>query len=391
MSVTSLFDASVRISTVSCMMLGLLASAACGENAAPRDGEPWQLNSEGNTANSDVEAFLERREEYLQQLSCMEAFDCREESNLPYPARRFETRAACLDDEPRDQLWRRQDVPERVERGRLAYNPAKAEQCLQALQTAFEETQCDWNGSSAPTSGGLEGLGSVRPELPTPCGEVLDGKLESGDVCYEAGLGRECADDLVCDTSATEEACSGRCRPIEFVGEGETCADKRLRCEPNSDLSCESGTCRQAQQRSEGERCTRSQCGDGLLCTREEGSRRCRAVEFVERGDSCSQTRRCRAGLTCDRDTTTCQPLPSRGESCSGIGSCRPSLVCIIEDGERSGTCQQPLIEGESCRPFKCDEGLSCFPGRSDPQGGEDNVCTPLENLTERCELPDEG
>ena len=211
-----------------------------------------------------------------------------------------------------------------IRAGKMVYDEAKAEQCLELIATHT----CDRTDS----------LGPYR-EL---CHSILRGTVRAGGECaFDAECASEqCDVDLSCDLACCTGTCSGS-SPEQPAAIGEPCSPY------------EAG------------------CVEGAYCHAEPFSTSiCRPL--IGQGESChfvATSVRCDFGLAClgAPGTETCQRLPARGEPCPD-GVCRDDGVAC----NAAGMCTPAGLPGDACvansdcsRFYVCDATNHCARGQN--------------------------
>ncbi len=212
------------------------------------------------------------------------------------------------------------DVGKSVGQGRLTYDAANADPCLNYLRTA-------------PCSVVFSIL-DERGQAQTACSAALGGAVKSGGECTAS---MECGVGSFCD--ATEMRCPGVCKPVIPVGsacvDGDTCADgSDCRC---SDGACASKVCK--AYLGKGARCDTTDapsCDTGLYCVPKgaHGAGHCAAQDITD-------------------------PCPTSA-------ACLPPARCIgLRDVERPGRCSLPKKLGEKCTDgaLECVDFATCLQG----------------------------
>ncbi|MFB6265274.1 MAG: hypothetical protein ABEL76_16870 [Bradymonadaceae bacterium] len=353
-----------RLRTYVTVLVCSLTIAACGSSGSNDGGS-------GKNGPPDAETFVKRVLNLSARAGCQQLLKC---DKRPPDEVAFSTMDACLSSsrgEFSDRLLT--GFREASERGRISYNPEKAQTCLSKLEKLVSSGPC-----------------ATLADLSTDaCNEALKGTVSKGEPClFELGT---CKPNLTCRPG--ENGCYGRCKAVNFVGEGESCnLSEGPRCDPRTNLNCApkaNGTdgrvCIPRESRSKGEPCSfESDCKLGLACARGV----CRPFEVVGNGKSCDQERvYCKPGLACHGEgrengepTGTCGEFPQKGDSCSP-GDCGGDLYCSSE-----GTCQPPKTKGDSCSSDdECGSGLSC----GKPKDGKAVCEKQPTNPYEACQLPE--
>jgi hypothetical protein len=219
-----------------------------------------------------------------------------------------------------------------VASGKLTYDPAKAQACLDA----YKKLTC----------------AELDNPSPAACEQAFGGKGAPGDACT---TGSECGPGSFCEAGA---ACPGKCAAKKGAG-----------------LAC---------TRSEG-------CEPGLHC---DGSGKCAAR--VADGAACGAKLECEVGSLClgdskakAQDKGTCTPSPQAFSA--GIGAacdldagpfCAAGTVCQLGEISATGatfTCAAPVTTGKACRlavPDACPADEYCPTDATAKPPVFDGVCT---------------
>ncbi|MBN2573299.1 MAG: hypothetical protein JXP73_01925 [Deltaproteobacteria bacterium] len=277
-----------------------------------------------------------------------------------------------------------------IDQGKLVYNGAKAQACLDSI--------------AARTCAQM--LDRDSPE----CEAALDGTVEMGGACV---LDEDCKGKALCKSSSG--TCPGQCVPLlvagQACGEDGDCQDglqcsgetrlcvqpaavgqacdygappcgPGLLCLGKDDDARTSGTCMtpaSALVGVQGGPCdpTVGQlCQSGLSCVAESISLvpleivwRCVAAGSYDAGASCKPgfPEACVPGYFCKTGTGlealaggTCAVIPGTGEACgTGLSQCQPGDVCV------SGICQQLAANGVGCTV-----DAMCLSAYCGPSGG---------------------
>ncbi len=247
-----------------------------------------------------------------------------------------------------------------VHAGVIAYDGARAADCLDALRTR----SCS--------------RAHERDRAPR-CEAVFTGTLAAGQACMNDAA---CASGSCAADCAANQCCAGTClgnarsAPVP-VALGAVCADPTSgdasdiqACVEGAYCDVE-GTSRCTALRPAATACESTfQCGYGLACF--GAPRICRvppglgAACLLVEGDSW-----CDRGTECDRATMTCVRLTDEGEACDPAGDhCRGNLTC----SDATRLCTRYPAVGQAC-VFHCDGRAYC---RRTPEQ-VDGICTALE------------
>ena len=325
--------------------------------------------------------------------------------------------------------WVRRSVVEpllaEVAAGRVQYDPAAVDDCIQQLPEDFCQADalaqsvsacralftgdvaqgeaCDWDVVCAPElicvgdrAGQCRGSCEPPGRQAAPC--VDDGDCDEAYSCVDGGCNSrgtkglscrrdaDCRDGHYCDAGqCAKQAASGE--PC-ISGRSESCAGTALcvvgeegpRCSPGVTLG---GKCTGELPCAPGTRCVNGTCG-----------------VVAEPGASCNSNAQCPFGRYCGEG---CVPRPSLGESCDdesvgetraarcieGIcvdGTCQlgsEEVSCAVEPGSPFAPCEGYCADG-SCAPSKasgdtCSDDAECESGLECREGGEgDATCQPF-------------
>lgn len=244
--------------------------------------------------------------------------------------------------------------------GTLAYDPAAARACVEALR-------------SAPCTGDRLIPRSIRET----CDSVFAGRKGDGEPCYHAA---ECEGlNAVCEGACDDSCCEGVCRlEAGFAKLGESCAMKG--CTEDTYCSADPDPTMPVcvAKIGPGESCAGAAdaCTLGYSC--DPGTQTC--FKQADPGGACNPDLAadgCFAiGEYCDADQRKCLPLPGVGEPCRS--NAYGNNFCAFGYAYCNGgtmTCAALPKEGEACPGDIClgmqlgsgiADGLRC----SDPMGG---------------------
>lgn len=207
--------------------------------------------------------------------------------------------------------------------GRINYEAAKADACLDSLEPYYAPSNCTQSSRA-----GLE------TSISDACQSVLIGTVTAGGACL---IDAECADDGICeqtDLTCNQQCCPGTCvaRPAP-VPVGGSCAT----LQPNQ--SCAFGSY-----------CSPTATGGAAVCT---------APSAVE-GSACTTIFGCASPLFCDLDPAigagTCRRAATSGAPCSIAGYSYMACDDIRETCNRAiGTCVRRTAVGEPCEANRAD------------------------------------
>lgn len=247
-----------------------------------------------------------------------------------------------------------EEVTNAVNAGRITFDVAAANTCLNDLKTKLAAGRC---------------ATKFDGDLPSSCANAFKGKVEIGNVCV---TDESCGENAYCDIADT--GCTGTCKAHQM--DGQTCVDEE--CLEGS--SCNDGTC-----------VKKGSVADGASCTEDE---------------QCGNTSNCSEGVCTTISDAT---IANMGESC-GLGGapplCKPGLVCTdINFMTGTGTCGTPKAAGGDCYLFaECGPNLRCeganvgtrTPGKCVAVGGVGATCdtalidcqTGLTCVNDQCAQP---
>lgn len=223
----------------------------------------------------------------------------------------------------------RQQLEQSVAAGRIVYDPAQAQSCVDALAVLT----CDTN-DKAWLSG------------PAACRGVFEGTVADGGECF---TGLECLSQACSVPDCGLACCVGTCAPTEVPGAvGQPCGNGRC----VDDAYCSGGTCRAFIPA--GGACTASYyCASGLGCVGAV------CADFPERGEPCPQQVCSGSGDRCD--TQTCVPRLGFGGVCSVARDCQDPLYCASDRH-----CRAPATAGQTCSlTIPCAAGAYCAAGNT--------------------------
>jgi hypothetical protein len=268
-----------------------------------------------------------------------------------------------------------QTAQEAADAGRVVYDAAKAQACLDAL------------GAIPCTAVNREKPPFAFVDFQTACAEALVPQVADGGTCFNA-LGFECTSGRcslsggeaclaggLCEAAAGEnEPCDvlgcrpgllcvdSTCVPPAVVGAGADCSADETFCADGQ--YCDAGLCAGRKAASEtcagDEECrTGLYCGTGNVCT-----------AYLRQGGDCAAGR-CAADLVCDAGDRCATP-PRLGDECAPRDTVRAADLrggtCAegwCDTSQLTPTCVPFLAPGDPCSPFAdvaCGFGYSCWP-----------------------------
>ena len=338
-------------------LLFLLGSAACANDRDNDDSVQPKDSGVEDTGMTDtgVELGFNTREvaAELSAAQCQFITRCAPEYYEAFGT----TEAECIT-ESTDSLVEvyEQDLAPLIQAGRLTYNAADKDACVQKLGTA----DCVLERS---------GLGLIEG---TACDRYLIGTQAANEPCFSAA---ECGADLYCNRAQGLGTC-GACAPA--APSGSTCdpftpcetfagcaqvGQGQFQCVPTNaqqgatcltletgfcqgSLECigdQAGTC--APPGGSGAQCDNdpmtfalAECNlfAGFAC---DGAT-CSTANWSDLNGICNDTTFCREGYC---NGGTCAPLPTTGMSCQAVGACGEDSFC----------------DGTNCVPLKA-QGAAC-------------------------------
>ncbi len=298
-------------------------------------------------------------------------------------------------------LESREAVDRAAADGRLAFDAARAEQCL----TLLANQSC------------------LETDDPPACDGVLTGRVPEGGDCY---VSSECATGGRCLGNTCPRKCLGLSQEGEFATSARPCGPG-LR--PDA-----SGVCERVIIQAEGQDCLSVDggirvCDRNLFCRRTSptmgtcsrpiaAGASCLGTDICELGARCSSgsclrysglnepcspsplssdARRCQVGLHCTAPTPTsmglCQLPGASGTPC--WGDCAAGLLCLganYNPGMAAfGTCGPPTMVGVMCSSnAECGDGRYCEPPGSSlvPQCQVFRLLGETCSATELCASP---
>lgn len=275
-----------------------------------------------------------------------------------------------------------------VDAGRLAYDEARASECLRLAQSEL----------AAICEAGEESRGALHDCLP------FEGLGAPGDACVLPFPLEDTCDPSrgTCSALPFADRCPGTC--LAHLAEGDACdptSAGAAACAP--ELMCIEASCERPP--GEGEDCTEEPCADGLRCVVEDaGVATCRSVGGL--GDPCEAPEACADGLGCSPDTDQCVETLPRGaacrsdEECADVdhctaestcaprlgagavcedGGCQAGLTCAFDADVGELRCQASAALGDPCDPGICGEGLWCRHAEGERR------CAPVGSLEDEC------
>lgn len=311
------------------------------ETGMPED--TGQIDSgETDTGNADTggdgpsfDQFATDLPSTYREAACRSAFECPEGQD-PGLSRflfsRFATQADCEANLP--DFYLPVDIPSQseIDDGQTTYNPAMAQQCLDALSQILAGDACTLALEAEPRIESCHAAFS---------GSTADGEACLGDYQCESGL---------CDPNATN--CYGEC--VSAGALGDTCGTNAVPgCKPW--LTCQQDAngdevCVEVGASASGESCTNDfGCEGSTECDLEGDPKQCQTTALKNDGDTCAASDFCAAGTQCvgaDRFTDgTCTAPKAMGDTCAETDECQWGLYC----DESSGQCSETLAEGADC------------------------------------------
>lgn len=266
-------------------------------------------------------------------------------------------------------------LPHAVDAGRVGYDPAKAQACIDEVAA----------GDCA----------TLSERASATCQAALTGSVTEDGDCE---LNEECQKDLYCKIG---DECPGKCSPLEAVGRACTADGQCM-----SGLKCgATGLCVAPAQ--PGGACNQGEpgCSEGYVCLGENAEAatpgECIAVADAfagEAGDACSLTSLCKTELSCEIESVSplggtcvehvaadaschvavpdecpaeqfcklgvnplaggvCTVRPAAGEPCAqGLGG---AALCAAYARCDGGVCRELAAAGEGC-----SENATCHSGR---------------------------
>jgi hypothetical protein len=227
------------------------------------------------------------------------------------------------------------DLPGRIAKGRLSYDPQQAAMCIAAVQAELANYQCGV-GINAPAMMGTSACKVVftgLQPLNAPCGSDID--CQDGLTC----IGYNVQMDGTCQQPPATGAVCGKA-PTDG---GTTTLSVNWNFGNHPD------------------------CTTGDYCPSIGGSK-CQVQSGP--GGSCGADNECFVGLTCHLGTCGTTGPTGVNTPCSSSTDCQKGLNCTYGDG--GGTCEQKLPSGSACKGVL---GGQCQ-GRCDvPDGGTTGTC----------------
>ncbi|MDC0669330.1 hypothetical protein [Nannocystis radixulma] len=291
----------------------------------------------------------------------------------------FQARGQCRDALVWDTSGRFQYLLEAVDAGRVGFDAAAAEACLEQVSAQV----CDGELLNAV-------LFSTGPAAaPEVCHDVFVGKVRNYDPCLNS---EECAgDNAVCGFNPAgcpdNMCCAGACRVLGGPPEiGEPCTgscgdDAFCAFDPNTGQPT---VC--TARRGEGKPCDDdfNACQAALYCDSSEFKCKPRG----DSGASCEYSNSCAEGLECysyPNGERSCQTLPGEGQSCSNNNY--PACARYDNYCDPNGTCRKLPLPGEPCLDWNCVPYAVCATNAGSPvcvrRGSLDSDCGPSTGYTQ--------
>lgn len=290
----------------------------------------------------------------LNQHFCHLAMTCPErDPELVREMSRFVTYQACVESGPWSlMIGDSTDILTAVNAGRLKFNPAKIDECLQAIKQA--STSCDFDTYYAD-----------EIHIGNPCDDVFTALQDDGEACFNDAecFSGECLRDPDPDVCELAKCADERSRP-DIVGPGDDCTHDIC----DSGLFCveQHNVCKPVTVKNLYESCdpdTGDVCAEGLVCL----SSLCHEPPtFVSEGEDCDDfVIHCKIGFSCnymgDELPSKCQPVGTLGDSCERQQQCKIGFWCDHDLGECAALSDvdEPCTTDDAC-PFGtfCDDWL---------------------------------
>lgn len=259
-----------------------------------------------------------------------------------------------------------------VKAGKIAYDAAKAGQCLKAMAASCE-------------------MGKVEPQV---CRETFTGLVKDGDACDVTAV---CGAASYCKApDGKDPGCPGTCAPRGKLGDACKSSD-----ECPQDAGCVAGSdgkavCAAEKAAGEGEGCDNADCATGLFCdwgaARSGGEAKCAKPKAA--GGACGGSDGCEKGLFCKKSDTAgvCTAPAKEGEACGkpmGKGECVTGTVCAVAGKMTAKVlkCMKIKKIGEACDSHQQCAAMDMQCKGLDVTGDttKPGTCAALPKLGEAC------
>lgn len=260
-----------------------------------------------------------------------------------------------------------------VQAGRMTFDAAQAELCLDALAAMT----CD--------SYLAEFLGGN--DMPAACDGVFNPAVAPNGSCF---FDLECIGGFC--SGRHDERCNltGSCKA--FVTAGGSCSDESP-CAPG--LICSSSHVCVAEPSTEGADCVEQRCAAPLYCNRT--THKCEKLTYGVVGEGCSSAAPCDLRVAiCDSATVTCRAFLAENDTCTGRAECGvTTLTCagltfdpVTSEAVTSGHCRKYAFENDACVSGAsitgCARHLTCIDNKCAPYPAS-GPCADADEYGQRC------
>jgi hypothetical protein len=247
-----------------------------------------------------------------------------------------------------------------VRAGRVAFDPAKAEGCLQSPSLVessgqYDPASCDAFTGLVPLGGACRtfaiasecaGPASCVPDGPGSCSGTCVAQGAKGHPCHQAA---ECLGTLTCDPT-------GHCAPTDYIAQDQPCGTTDagyqcglgLYCAATSPTAGGDSFCRVLT--AVGKSCTgAAECGGNATCKGLPGAAHCVSWQDPSAFACVAGDLTCPAPSWCTSAGTCAFNPVFDGESCASVGGEKPTCAYRSICDAVTQTCLAQKMPGEAC------------------------------------------